>query len=71
MEALDAAAVELHVVGAPADAELFAARRQFTGQVGQPPVVGVAAGLDAKDGDDVVGDGVPVVEKPVARGPGT
>src|SRR2546425_320306 len=60
MESLDASAVELDVVGGPADTELLAARGQLADQVGEPPVVGVASGLGAKEGHDVVGDPLPL-----------
>jgi hypothetical protein len=60
MESLDAGAVELDVVGGPADTELLAARGQLADQVGQCAVVGVASGLGAKEGHDVVGDPLPL-----------
>ena len=63
MEAFGAGAVELDVVGGPADAELVAACRQFADEVGEPLVVWVASGGGAQDGDGVVGDGVPVDEE--------
>ena len=44
-------------------AELLAAGGELTDQVRELPVVGVAAGLGAQDGDGVVGDLVPVAEE--------
>jgi hypothetical protein len=63
VQALDAGAVEADVVGAPADAELVATGGQLADEVGQLSVVGVAAGLDAQEGDEVLGDAVPVGEE--------
>ena len=63
VEPLGAGAVELDVVGGPADAELVAAGGELADEVGQAAVVGVAAGFGAQDGDGVVGDGVPVDEE--------
>lgn len=60
MESLDAGAVEPDVVGGPANTELLAARGQLADQVGQRAVVGVASGLSAKEGHDVVGDPLPL-----------
>jgi hypothetical protein len=63
VEAFDAGAVELDVVGGPPHAELVAAGGELADEVGQTSVVGVAAGFGAQDGDGVVGDGVPVDEE--------
>ena len=49
-----------HVVAAPAAAEVVAAGGQFTDEVVQPLVVGVAAGFGVQDRDAGVGGGVPV-----------
>jgi hypothetical protein len=58
VEPFGAGAVELDVVGGPADAELVAAGGELADEVGESAIVGVAAGFGAKDGDGVVGDGV-------------
>jgi hypothetical protein len=63
VEALDAGGVDPDVVGGPSGPELVAAGRQLPDQVRQLPVVGVAAGLGAQQGDRVVGDHVPVTEE--------
>lgn len=46
MELLAAGAVELDVVGGPADPEFVAAGGQLADEVGQATVVGVAAGTE-------------------------
>jgi hypothetical protein len=63
VDQLDAGGVDLDVVGGPSSPELVAAGGQLTDQVGEAPVVGVAAGLGAQDGDRVVGGLVPVAEE--------
>jgi hypothetical protein len=63
VDQLDAGGVDLDVVGGPSTPELVAAGRQLTDQIGEAPVVGVAAGLGAQDGDGVVGGLVPVAEE--------
>ena len=45
---------------APAGAELVAAGGELADEVVEQPVVGVAAGFGAQDGDADVGSGVPV-----------
>ena len=63
VDQLDAGGVDLDVVGGPAATELIAAGRQLTDQIGEAPVVWVASGLGAQDGDRVVGGLVPVAEE--------
>jgi len=63
VDELDAGGVDLDVVGGPSDPELVAAGGQLPDQVRQLPVVGIAAGLCAQQGDRVVGDLVPVAEE--------
>jgi hypothetical protein len=53
-------AVQSDVVGGPADAEGIAAGGQFTHEVGQFLVVGVAAGFGAQHGHRAVGSAFPV-----------
>jgi hypothetical protein len=60
VEELDAAGVDSDVVRGPALSELFAAGGQLPDQV---PVVGVAAGFGAQQGDGVVGGLVVVAEE--------
>jgi hypothetical protein len=50
----------LDVVRGPAHPELLAAHGQLSDQVGQRPVVRVAARLGAQAADGGVGDAVPV-----------
>ena len=52
---LDAAAVDADVVRRPAAAELLATGGELPDQVREVPVVGVAAGFGAQQGDGVVG----------------
>ena len=52
--------MELHVVGGPPGAKLFAAGGELTDQIGQAAVVGVAASFDAQGGDAVAGDDLPL-----------
>jgi hypothetical protein len=47
-------------VRGPTDAELVAAGGQLTDEVGEPAVVGIAAGLGAQVRDELGGDAVPV-----------
>jgi hypothetical protein len=54
-EALDARAVELHVVPSPAGGELLAAGAELADQLRQHAVVRRAAGLRAQERDRVVG----------------
>jgi hypothetical protein len=63
METLHPGAVHPHVVRRPSDPELVAAGGELTDQVGEPPVIGVAAGFGAEDADGDVGDRVPVEEE--------
>src|SRR6266545_4433703 len=63
VEALHAGGVDPDVVGGPSATELLAAGGQLPDQIRQLPVVGVAAGLGAQQGDRVVGDLVPVAEE--------
>ena len=63
VEAFDPGAVELDVADGPPHAELVAAGGELADEVGQASVVGVTSGFGAKDGDRVVGDGVPVDEE--------
>src|SRR3954452_11372464 len=60
VDALGAGAVEAHVVRCPAQAELVAAGGQLADEVGERPVVGIAAGLGAQVGDELRGDAVPL-----------
>jgi hypothetical protein len=46
-----------------ADAELLASRGELPDEIGEALVVGVSAGLSAKDADAVARDGVPVEEE--------
>jgi hypothetical protein len=55
--------VDADVVRGPARAELLAASRELTDEVGKGAVVRVAAGLGTKDGDRVVGGALPVAVK--------
>jgi hypothetical protein len=48
---------------APPDSEVVAAGGELPDQVGESPVVRIAAGLGAQQGDAVVGDSVPVAEE--------
>ena len=59
--------MEANVVSSPANTEILAARRQLADEIGEGPVVGVAAGLGAQERHDIVGDGLPVREE--VRGP--
>lgn len=68
VEALGPGAVQFDVVRSPPDAELLAAGRELTDEVGEARVVGVPARLSAQDPDDVVGDVVPVHEELGRRG---
>ena len=52
VEAFQSGVVGADVVACPADAEVFALRRQFADQVRQLLVVRVAAGFCAKDSDE-------------------
>jgi hypothetical protein len=63
VEELDAAGVDPDVVRGPAPAELFAAGGQLPDQVREVPVVRVAAGFGAQQGDGVVGGLVVVAEE--------
>jgi hypothetical protein len=63
VEELDAAGVDSDVVRGPALSELFAAGGQLPDQVREVPVVGVAAGFGAQQGDGVVGGLVVVAEE--------
>ncbi len=63
VEGLGAGAVELDVVGRPADSERVASGGQLADEVGEAPVVGVTAGFGAENGDRVVGDLLPVMEE--------
>ncbi len=63
VDQLGAGGVDLDVVGGPSAPELVAAGGQLTDQIGKAPVVWVAAGLGAQQGDGVVGDLVPVAEE--------
>jgi hypothetical protein len=63
VDELDAGGVDPDVVGGPPDPELVAAGGQLPDQVRQSPVVGIAAGLGAQQGDGVAGDLVPVAEE--------
>jgi hypothetical protein len=54
-EPLDPGVVESDVVRGPAGAEGIAAGGQLTDEVGERPVVGIAAGLGAQQGDGGVG----------------
>jgi len=47
VDALDAGGVDPDVVGSPSDSELLAAGGQLPDQIGQGPLVGVAASLGA------------------------
>jgi hypothetical protein len=60
MQPLAAAAVQPDVVGGPAGPEGLAGGGQLPDQVGQPPVVRVAAGLATQDGHGVISGLVPV-----------
>ena len=55
-EVLGCGAVQAYVVGSPPAAEDFAAGGEFSDEVGQRLVAGVAAGLHAQQLDGVVGD---------------
>jgi hypothetical protein len=59
-EAFGAAVVHVDVVGGPASAEQGALGGEFTDQVGQLLVVGVASGLGAQDRDGAGGHAFPV-----------
>ena len=63
VDQLDAGGVDLDIMRCPSTPELVAAGRQFTDQIGEAPVVRVAAGLGAQDRDRVVGGLVPVTEE--------
>jgi hypothetical protein len=63
VEELDAAGVDSDVVRGPALSGLFAAGGQLPDQVREVPVVGVAAGFGAQQGDGVVGGLVVVAEE--------
>ena len=63
VDELDAGGVDPDVVGGPSDPELVAAGGQLPDQVRKSPVVGIAAGLGAQQGDGVAGDLVPVAEE--------
>jgi hypothetical protein len=77
LEAFGSGAVQFDVVRGPRDAELLAAGRELTDEVGEALVGGVPAHLGVEDPDDVVGDVVPVheelgrlrVEEPDPAGP--
>src|SRR6266568_3577028 len=58
-----AGGVDPDVVGGPSGPELVAAGGQLPDQVRESPVVGIAAGLGAQQGDRVVGYLVPVAEE--------
>jgi hypothetical protein len=60
VETLYAGGVDPDMVGAPSAAELVAAGGELSDQVRQLPVVGIAAGLGSQQGDNVIGDLVPV-----------
>ncbi len=64
VDELHAGGVDPDVVGGPPDPELVAAGGQLPDQVRESPVVGIAAGLGAQQGDRVVGHLVPVAEEP-------
>ena len=59
-ERLDLGAVGAHVVAGPPDAELLAAGRQMPDEFDEVGIVRVQSGLDAEDGDNVVGELVPL-----------
>ena len=59
-EALESGVVRADVVRRPERSEELAPGRQFADEIRQLAVVGVAAGLGTKDGDDVVRDAIPV-----------
>jgi hypothetical protein len=63
MDVFAPGAVEAHVMRGPAGTELLAPHRQLSDQVGQGPVVRVAAGFDAEDRHSVVGCALPVEEE--------
>jgi hypothetical protein len=69
VEEFDAAGVDADVVRGPAAAELLAPRGELPAQVREVPVVGVAAGFGAQQGDGVVGGLVVVAEERLRAGP--
>lgn len=67
-EVLDAGVVEADVVRCPQGAELLASGSEFADQVGQGPVVWVAAGFGAEERDSGVGGFGPVGVEVVGAG---
>jgi hypothetical protein len=63
VDQLDAGCVDLDVVGGLSTPELVAAGRQLTDQIGEAPVIWVASGLGAQDGDRVIGGLVLLAEE--------
>ncbi len=68
MKALDAGAVESHVMGCPPGAERLAAGCQLPDEVRQRPVVRVAPGLGPEHRDRVLGMALPVEVEPRGAG---
>jgi hypothetical protein len=64
VERLGAAAVLADVVGGPPDAEVLALHGEFTDEVGEVAVVGIAAGFGPKIADACIRDTLPVRVEP-------
>lgn len=58
-------AMELHVVGGPADVEVVASSGEFPDEMGQRLVVGVAAGFCPQDRDGIARDLLPFIKEVV------
>src|ERR1700722_9612023 len=60
VQVFDGGVVEADVVRGPADAELVALGGELADEVGEVPVVRVATGGPAQDGDGLAGGAIPV-----------